>query len=92
MQRYKRSKAENKLSKAKEGVRVTFKAMAEETEAFYIQQVNDAAKEFDYIRDELDVELARITKETQNNLVFKERLIDLRQQITELQEQIEYGE
>lgn len=84
--------AEKKLAKAREGVRITFKVMAEETEAFYIQQVNDAAKEFDAIRDGLDEELERIIKESQNNLAFKENLIDLRQQITKLQKQIEYGE
>ena len=77
--------AEKKLAKAREGVRITFKVMAEETEAFYIQQVNDAAKEFDAIRDGLDEELERIIKESQNNLAFKENLIDLRQQITKLQ-------
>lgn len=84
--------AEKKLTKAREGIRITFNGMAEETEAFYIQQVNDAAKEFDNIRDGLDEELERITKESQNNLAFKENLINLRQQITELQKQIEYGE
>lgn len=84
--------AEKKLVKAREGIRITFKGMAEETEEFYIQQVSDAAKEFDDIRDALDEELERITKESQNNFTFKENLINLRHQITELQKQIEYGE
>lgn len=85
-------RADKKLGQEKDNVKLVFKGMAEETEEHYSNQVNEAAKEFDKIKEILLEELGKIEETSENNKVLKKELADIKAEIVKLQHKIEYRE
>lgn len=85
-------RGERKLEQAKDNIKIVFKGMAETTVDHYNEQVNEAAKEFDHIRDSLLKEIARIEAESENNKELKNELMSVKKEVETLQHEIEYGE
>lgn len=82
-------RADRKLEEAKEGAKLTFKGMAEETELYYKTQIEDAAKEFDAIRNALEDELNEIEDLSNNNQKLRDQLSGLKKEIQSLVHEIE---
>ena len=82
-------RAERKLEEAKEGAKLTFKGMAEETELYYKTQIEDAAKEFDDIRNALEDELTEIETLSKNNINLRNQLSEKKKEIQSLIHEIE---
>lgn len=83
-------RAEKKIAQAKDNVKLVFKGMAETTEEYYNNQVNDSAKEFDKIRDSLLEEIGKIEETSENNRALKKELVSVKKEIVRLQHKIEY--
>ena len=68
-----------------------FLNMAKETEKHYNNEINEAAREFDKIKDELLKELNETEKQTQKKGEGKKKLEEYQEKIKCLREKIEYG-
>lgn len=84
-------KAEKDLREAKDSVKLQFLNMAKETEKHYNNEINEAAREFDKIKDELLKELNETEKQTQKKGEGKKKLEEYQEKIKCLREKIEYG-
>lgn len=84
-------KAEKDLREAKDSVKLQFLNMAKETEKHYNNEINEAAREFDKIKDELLKELNETEKQTQKKGEGKKKLEEYQEKIKRLREKIEYG-
>ena len=83
--------SEKMTDRAKADTKEVFKALAEELEDYYGEQIDSAAKEFDFIRNELDKEIKNIDSRAQNNNEIYNKLTEIKSELNSLRHNIEYG-
>ena len=83
--------SEKKLSEAKQGVKIIFKGMSEETIKYYNNQVSEASIEFDKISKSLQDELRKIEENSENDHELRTKLVSIKKEILSLKHKIEYN-
>lgn len=80
---------EKKIKKVKDEIKSVFKEVSEDTTKYYNEQVNNAAKEFESIRNSLQDELAKLENESSQNDSFRKELCKIKSEISKLRDEIE---
>lgn len=83
--------AEKKLEKARISTKALFSGMSEETEQHYSSLIEEAASEFDNIKNKLQTEIQKINENSETNKDFRTRLSLLKSNLCKLQHDIEYS-
>lgn len=80
---------EKKTKKIKSEIKSVFKEVSEDTVKYYNEQIISAAKEFDAVRDSLQEELMKLDEESGRNDEFSKSLYAIKNELLDLQKQIE---
>lgn len=82
---------EKKINKAKEDVKILFNGMGEETQSYFNNQIMEAAKEFDLIKDSLNDKVEEYDLQEKKNNVAYGTISKIKLELRKLQGEINYN-